>query len=147
MWYNGEDDPEIAAAIEEERASARSRRHSPKARRGEGRHGAAGGRTEGGREPPPPQLPPARAPPAAAVTFGGGTGKLGKPGRGKRPRERGGRHTGGSAHPGAAPSAPRREAAPAGLGLCLSRGRPGGVQEPSSAWKYVRAGLPRLSQR
>uniref|UniRef100_A0A8B9CVH3 PR/SET domain 2 n=1 Tax=Anser brachyrhynchus TaxID=132585 RepID=A0A8B9CVH3_9AVES len=33
VWYNGEDDPEIAAAIEEERASARSRRHSPKARR------------------------------------------------------------------------------------------------------------------
>ncbi|XP_027592146.2 PR domain zinc finger protein 2 isoform X2 [Pipra filicauda] len=34
VWYNGEDDPAIAAAIEEERASARSRRHSPKARRG-----------------------------------------------------------------------------------------------------------------
>lgn len=34
MWYNGEDDPEIAAAIEEERASARSRRHSPKAKKG-----------------------------------------------------------------------------------------------------------------
>nr|XP_030145243.1 kazrin isoform X6 [Taeniopygia guttata] len=33
VWYNGEDDPAIAAAIEEERASARSRRHSPKARR------------------------------------------------------------------------------------------------------------------
>lgn len=36
MWYNGEDDPEIAAAIEEERASARSRRHSPKAKKGKG---------------------------------------------------------------------------------------------------------------
>ncbi|XP_074780957.1 PR domain zinc finger protein 2 isoform X1 [Athene noctua] len=34
VWYNGEDDPEIAAAIEEERASARSRRHSPKAKKG-----------------------------------------------------------------------------------------------------------------
>uniref|UniRef100_A0A8B9NB33 PR/SET domain 2 n=1 Tax=Accipiter nisus TaxID=211598 RepID=A0A8B9NB33_9AVES len=33
VWYNGEDDPEIAAAIEEERASARSRRHSPKAKK------------------------------------------------------------------------------------------------------------------
>ncbi|XP_052033943.1 PR domain zinc finger protein 2 isoform X4 [Apodemus sylvaticus] len=34
VWYNGEDNPEIAAAIEEERASARSKRSSPKSRRG-----------------------------------------------------------------------------------------------------------------
>ncbi|NWX91484.1 PRDM2 protein, partial [Nothoprocta pentlandii] len=35
VWYNGEDDPEITAAIEEERAaSARARRHCPRARRG-----------------------------------------------------------------------------------------------------------------
>ncbi|GAB1289197.1 PR domain-containing 2, with ZNF domain [Apodemus speciosus] len=33
VWYNGEDNPEIAAAIEEERASARSKRSSPKSRR------------------------------------------------------------------------------------------------------------------
>ncbi|XP_061239200.1 PR domain zinc finger protein 2 isoform X1 [Bos javanicus] len=34
VWYNGEDNPEIAAAIEEERASARSKRSSPKSRKG-----------------------------------------------------------------------------------------------------------------
>ncbi|KAM9299304.1 PR domain zinc finger protein 2 [Gastrophryne carolinensis] len=35
VWYNGEDNPEIAAAIEEERsASHRSKRSSPKSRRG-----------------------------------------------------------------------------------------------------------------
>uniref|UniRef100_A0A2K5QJK3 PR/SET domain 2 n=1 Tax=Cebus imitator TaxID=2715852 RepID=A0A2K5QJK3_CEBIM len=33
VWYNGEDNPEIAAAIEEERASARSKRSSPKSRK------------------------------------------------------------------------------------------------------------------
>lgn len=37
VWYNGEDNPEIAAAIEEERASARSKRSSPKSRRGRNR--------------------------------------------------------------------------------------------------------------
>ncbi|KAJ8780788.1 hypothetical protein J1605_000831 [Eschrichtius robustus] len=45
VWYNGEDNPEIAAAIEEERASARSKRSSPKSRKG--------------RSPPPPLLPAA----------------------------------------------------------------------------------------
>uniref|UniRef100_A0A8C5N499 PR/SET domain 2 n=1 Tax=Leptobrachium leishanense TaxID=445787 RepID=A0A8C5N499_9ANUR len=37
VWYNGEDNPEIAAAIEEERtaSSNRSKRSSPKSRRGE----------------------------------------------------------------------------------------------------------------
>nr|XP_056721075.1 PR domain zinc finger protein 2 [Euleptes europaea] len=34
VWYNGEDNPEIAAAIEEERASNRSKRSSPKAKKG-----------------------------------------------------------------------------------------------------------------
>ncbi|XP_077007348.1 PR domain zinc finger protein 2 isoform X2 [Tamandua tetradactyla] len=34
VWYNGEDNPEIAAAIEEERASARSKRNSPKSKKG-----------------------------------------------------------------------------------------------------------------
>ncbi|XP_004850372.1 PR domain zinc finger protein 2 isoform X2 [Heterocephalus glaber] len=34
VWYNGEDNPEIAAAIEEERASARNKRSSPKSRKG-----------------------------------------------------------------------------------------------------------------
>ncbi|XP_049733922.1 PR domain zinc finger protein 2 isoform X5 [Elephas maximus indicus] len=33
VWYNGEDNPEIAAAIEEERASARSKRNSPKSKK------------------------------------------------------------------------------------------------------------------
>lgn len=37
VWYNGEDNPEIAAAIEEERASARSKRSSPKSRKGRSR--------------------------------------------------------------------------------------------------------------
>uniref|UniRef100_A0AAY4F031 PR domain containing 2, with ZNF domain b n=1 Tax=Denticeps clupeoides TaxID=299321 RepID=A0AAY4F031_9TELE len=32
-WYNGEDDPEIAAALEEERASSSSRKSSPRAKR------------------------------------------------------------------------------------------------------------------
>uniref|UniRef100_A0A672TY81 SET domain-containing protein n=1 Tax=Strigops habroptila TaxID=2489341 RepID=A0A672TY81_STRHB len=50
VWYNGEDDPEIAAAIEEERASARSRRHSPKAKKGK----ALRGRAAGPRRPPAP---------------------------------------------------------------------------------------------
>lgn len=47
VWYNGEDNPEIAAAIEEERASARSKRSSPKSRKG--------------RSPQPPAPPPLRA--------------------------------------------------------------------------------------
>ncbi|XP_007423184.1 PR domain zinc finger protein 2 isoform X2 [Python bivittatus] len=34
VWYNGEENPEIAAALEEERASHRSKRNSPKARKG-----------------------------------------------------------------------------------------------------------------
>ncbi|XP_061457203.1 PR domain zinc finger protein 2 isoform X2 [Rhineura floridana] len=34
VWYNGEDNPEIAAAIEEERISNRSKRNSPKAKKG-----------------------------------------------------------------------------------------------------------------
>ncbi|KAM8927146.1 PR domain zinc finger protein 2 [Pelodytes ibericus] len=34
VWYNGEDNPEIAAALEEERAASRSKRSSPKSRRG-----------------------------------------------------------------------------------------------------------------
>uniref|UniRef100_W5M0H0 PR domain containing 2, with ZNF domain b n=1 Tax=Lepisosteus oculatus TaxID=7918 RepID=W5M0H0_LEPOC len=34
VWYNGEDNPEIAAAIEEERASSLSRKNSPRAKRG-----------------------------------------------------------------------------------------------------------------
>ncbi|KAJ6656837.1 hypothetical protein lerEdw1_003168 [Lerista edwardsae] len=34
VWYNGEDNPEIAAAIEEERASNRSKKNSPKAKKG-----------------------------------------------------------------------------------------------------------------
>ncbi|XP_032631262.1 PR domain zinc finger protein 2 isoform X2 [Chelonoidis abingdonii] len=34
VWYNGEDNPEIAAAIEEERAAHRSKKHSPKAKKG-----------------------------------------------------------------------------------------------------------------
>nr|XP_034973805.1 PR domain zinc finger protein 2 isoform X1 [Zootoca vivipara]XP_034973806.1 PR domain zinc finger protein 2 isoform X1 [Zootoca vivipara] len=34
VWYNGEDNPEIAAAIEEERASNRSKRNSPKTKKG-----------------------------------------------------------------------------------------------------------------
>ncbi|XP_019397085.1 PREDICTED: PR domain zinc finger protein 2 [Crocodylus porosus] len=34
VWYNGEDNAEIAAALEEERAQHRSKRHSPKARKG-----------------------------------------------------------------------------------------------------------------
>ncbi|XP_077168746.1 PR domain zinc finger protein 2 isoform X2 [Paroedura picta] len=34
VWYNGEDNPEIAAAIEEERASNRNKRNSPKAKKG-----------------------------------------------------------------------------------------------------------------
>ncbi|MBN3324131.1 PRDM2 protein, partial [Atractosteus spatula] len=33
VWYNGEDNPEIAAAIEEERASSLSRKNSPRAKR------------------------------------------------------------------------------------------------------------------
>uniref|UniRef100_A0A670J5W1 PR/SET domain 2 n=1 Tax=Podarcis muralis TaxID=64176 RepID=A0A670J5W1_PODMU len=33
VWYNGEDNPEIAAAIEEERASNRSKRNSPKTKK------------------------------------------------------------------------------------------------------------------
>ncbi|KAL8198559.1 UNVERIFIED_CONTAM: PR domain zinc finger protein 2 [Gekko kuhli] len=33
VWYNGEDNPEIAAAIEEERASNRNKRNSPKAKK------------------------------------------------------------------------------------------------------------------
>uniref|UniRef100_A0A8C3IAC7 SET domain-containing protein n=1 Tax=Chrysemys picta bellii TaxID=8478 RepID=A0A8C3IAC7_CHRPI len=33
VWYNGEDNPEIAAALEEERATHRSKRHSPKAKK------------------------------------------------------------------------------------------------------------------
>lgn len=57
MWYNGEDDPEIAAAIEEERASARSRRHSPKARKGRALPGRRG----------PPRPGPAPAPPRPPV--------------------------------------------------------------------------------
>ncbi|KYO20475.1 PR domain zinc finger protein 2 [Alligator mississippiensis] len=34
VWYNGEDNAEIAAALEEERAQHRSKRHSPKAKKG-----------------------------------------------------------------------------------------------------------------
>ncbi|XP_069467000.1 PR domain zinc finger protein 2 [Ambystoma mexicanum] len=34
VWYNGEDNPEIAAAIEEERAKHRIKKHSPKAKKG-----------------------------------------------------------------------------------------------------------------
>ncbi|XP_069096887.1 PR domain zinc finger protein 2 isoform X2 [Pleurodeles waltl] len=34
VWYNGEDNPEIAAAIEEERAKHRIKRNSPKAKKG-----------------------------------------------------------------------------------------------------------------
>lgn len=35
VWYNGEENPEIAAALEEERASHhRSKRNSPKAKKG-----------------------------------------------------------------------------------------------------------------
>ncbi|KAG5275313.1 hypothetical protein AALO_G00146000 [Alosa alosa] len=33
VWYNGEDNPEIAAALEEERASSLSKKNSPRARR------------------------------------------------------------------------------------------------------------------
>ncbi|XP_026541403.1 PR domain zinc finger protein 2 isoform X2 [Notechis scutatus] len=33
VWYNGEENPEIAAALEEERASHRSKRNSPKAKK------------------------------------------------------------------------------------------------------------------
>jgi len=40
VWYNGEDNPEIAAAIEEERASARSKRSSPKSRKDQVEHAA-----------------------------------------------------------------------------------------------------------
>ncbi|XP_029433981.1 PR domain zinc finger protein 2 isoform X2 [Rhinatrema bivittatum] len=38
VWYNGEDNPEIAAAIEEERASNRSKKNSPKAKKGKKKH-------------------------------------------------------------------------------------------------------------
>lgn len=34
MWYNGEDNPEIAAALEEERTSSLNKKSSPKAKRG-----------------------------------------------------------------------------------------------------------------
>lgn len=34
VWYNGEDNPEIAAALQEERASSLSKKNSPRARRG-----------------------------------------------------------------------------------------------------------------
>ncbi|XP_030077921.1 PR domain zinc finger protein 2 isoform X2 [Microcaecilia unicolor] len=34
VWYNGEDNPDIAAAIEEERANNRSKKNSPKAKKG-----------------------------------------------------------------------------------------------------------------
>ncbi|KAM4703151.1 PR domain zinc finger protein 2 [Rhinophrynus dorsalis] len=53
VWYNGEDNPEIAAAIEEERAASnRSKKNSPKTRRGfagaiqmpEGRRKSANGK-------------------------------------------------------------------------------------------------------
>ncbi|KAI5139266.1 Pr Domain Zinc Finger Protein 2 [Manis pentadactyla] len=40
VWYNGEDNPEIAAAIEEERACARSKRSSPKSRKEQVEHAA-----------------------------------------------------------------------------------------------------------
>ncbi len=35
MWYTVEDNPEITAALEEERASSLSRKNSPRAKRGE----------------------------------------------------------------------------------------------------------------
>lgn len=35
MWYSVEDNPEITAALEEERASSLSRKNSPRAKRGE----------------------------------------------------------------------------------------------------------------
>lgn len=34
VWYNGEDNPEIAAALEEERTSNLSKKSSPRAKRG-----------------------------------------------------------------------------------------------------------------
>lgn len=34
VWYNGEDNPEIAAALEEERTSSSIKKNSPRARRG-----------------------------------------------------------------------------------------------------------------
>lgn len=34
MWYNGEDNPEITAALEEERGSSLSKKNSPRAKRG-----------------------------------------------------------------------------------------------------------------
>lgn len=34
VWYNGEDNPEIAAALEEERTSNFNKKNSPRAKRG-----------------------------------------------------------------------------------------------------------------
>jgi hypothetical protein len=34
VWYNGEDNPEITAALEEERASNLNKKNSPRAKRG-----------------------------------------------------------------------------------------------------------------
>ncbi|XP_037684415.1 PR domain zinc finger protein 2-like isoform X3 [Choloepus didactylus] len=47
VWYNGEDNPEIAAAIEEERASARSKRNSPKSKKDQVEHPAGSSRHVG----------------------------------------------------------------------------------------------------
>uniref|UniRef100_A0ACB8EEG6 PR domain zinc finger protein 2 n=1 Tax=Sphaerodactylus townsendi TaxID=933632 RepID=A0ACB8EEG6_9SAUR len=47
VWYNGEDNPEIAAAIEEERASNRSKRGSPKAKKDQLEEPAASSRHVG----------------------------------------------------------------------------------------------------
>nr|XP_044625663.1 PR domain zinc finger protein 2 isoform X8 [Equus asinus] len=52
VWYNGEDNPEIAAAIEEERASARSKRSSPKSRKA-----TVSAWHPGALHPPPPTSP------------------------------------------------------------------------------------------
>jgi hypothetical protein len=84
VWYNGEDNPEIAAAIEEERASARSKRSSPKSRKGRTRRPAPvhrarpGADTRPGAEswPPSSGSRAGRGARRVSVTFSG----LGPPG-------------------------------------------------------------------
>ncbi|KAH1175895.1 hypothetical protein KIL84_022420 [Mauremys mutica] len=62
VWYNGEENPEIAAALEEERAAHRGKRNSPKAKKGKSRlspppsrRPRRGGNRSGARQQPAPR--------------------------------------------------------------------------------------------